>query len=162
MWLTNPTSTIGAALTVYARRGGAVTFHNHIRWPAPTPQQPPLARRLRLELLNIATEADHVVITFTTDQRIATTYNRDGWPATPQHRTPPVHNPDNKSTRRTHALGSAVRSPRRTMRRRPHRCTNRTHHLNPSAAYCTDTNSGSATSRHLPEAGKENFIQMKY
>ncbi|MGW5153389.1 hypothetical protein [Rhodococcus koreensis] len=87
MWLTNPASTIGAALTIYVRRGGAVTFHNHFRWPAPTPQRPPAARPLRLELLTIATEADHVVITFTTDQRIATTYNRDGWrPPTPTER----------------------------------------------------------------------------
>ncbi|MFD9664321.1 hypothetical protein ACFWAY_22285 [Rhodococcus sp. NPDC059968] len=79
MWLTNPASTVGAALTVYVRRGGAVTFHNHFRWPAITPQQPPAARQLRLELLTIAAEADQVVITFTTDERIATTYNRDGW-----------------------------------------------------------------------------------
>ncbi len=79
MWLTNGTSTVGAALTVYVRRGGAVTFHNHFRWPAITPQQPPLARQLRLELLTIAAEADHVVITFTTDERIATRYSWDGW-----------------------------------------------------------------------------------
>ncbi|MDF3313475.1 hypothetical protein P3H15_52255 [Rhodococcus sp. T2V] len=84
MWLTNPASAIGAALTVYVRRGGAVTFHNHFRWPALTPQRPPVARRLRLELLTIAAEAGHVVITFTTDERIATTYNRDGW-------RPPTH-----------------------------------------------------------------------
>jgi len=31
MWLTNGTNTVGAALTVYVRRGGAVTFHNHFR-----------------------------------------------------------------------------------------------------------------------------------
>ncbi|MGW4336798.1 hypothetical protein ACWEK5_28915 [Rhodococcus koreensis] len=84
MWLTNPVSTVGAALTVYVRRGGAVTFHNHFRWPATTPQRPPVARRLRLELPTITAEADHVVITFTTDQRITTTYNRDGWRA-PTH-----------------------------------------------------------------------------
>jgi len=75
MRLTNSTSTVGAALTVYVRRGGAVTFHNHFRWPAITPQR----RQLRLELLTIAAEADQAVITFTTDERIATTYNRDGW-----------------------------------------------------------------------------------
>ncbi|GAF45496.1 hypothetical protein RW1_022_00740 [Rhodococcus wratislaviensis NBRC 100605] len=61
MWLTNGTSTVGAALTVYVRRGGAVTFHNHFRWPAITPQRPPSARRLRLELLTIAAETDQVV-----------------------------------------------------------------------------------------------------
>ena len=87
LWLTNDTSTVGAALTVYVRRGGAVTFHNHLRWPTITPQTPPLARQLRLELLTIATEAGQVVITFTTDERIATRYNRDGWRApTPAER----------------------------------------------------------------------------
>ncbi len=87
MWLTNGTSTVGAALTVYVRRGGAVTFHNHFRWPTITPQQPPLAGQLRLELLTIAAEAGQVVITFTTDERIATRYNRDGWRApTPAER----------------------------------------------------------------------------
>ncbi|MEU2005956.1 hypothetical protein ACH47B_32315 [Rhodococcus sp. NPDC019627] len=87
MWLTNPASTVGAALTVYVRRGGAVTFHNHFRWPAITPQRPPAGRQLRLELLTIAAEADQLVITFTTDKRIATTYNRDGWRApTPAER----------------------------------------------------------------------------
>lgn len=78
MWLTNGTSTVGAALTVYVRRGGAATFHNHFRWPAITPQRPPVARKLRLELLTIAAEADQLAITFTTDKHIATTYNRDG------------------------------------------------------------------------------------
>ncbi|MFC0452162.1 hypothetical protein [Rhodococcus jostii] len=58
-----------------------MTFHNHFRWPAITPQRPPVARRLRLELLTIAAEAGQVVITFTTDERIATTYSRDGWRA---------------------------------------------------------------------------------
>ncbi|GAF47184.1 hypothetical protein RW1_038_01060 [Rhodococcus wratislaviensis NBRC 100605] len=87
MWLTNGTSTVGAALTVYVRRGGTVTFHNHFRWPAITPQRPPVARRLRLELMTIAAETDQVVITFTTDERIATRYSRDGWrPPTPAER----------------------------------------------------------------------------
>ncbi|UNN05162.1 hypothetical protein [Rhodococcus opacus] len=39
MWLTNHTSTLEAALTVYIRRGGAVPIHNHFRWPAITPQR---------------------------------------------------------------------------------------------------------------------------
>nr|EJJ01214.1 hypothetical protein JVH1_1217 [Rhodococcus sp. JVH1] len=56
-----------------------MTFHNHFRWPAITPQRPPVAHQLRLELLTTAAEADQVVITFTTDKHIATTYNRDGW-----------------------------------------------------------------------------------
>ncbi|WP_009473493.1 hypothetical protein [Rhodococcus sp. JVH1] len=46
-----------------------------------TPQRPPVARQLRLERLTIAAEADQVVITFTTDEHIATTYSRDGWRA---------------------------------------------------------------------------------
>ncbi|KAF0956772.1 MULTISPECIES: hypothetical protein [Rhodococcus] len=81
MWLASSDGAVGAALTVYARRGGAVTFHNHFRWPTTRPQDPPLARRLRVELLAIAAEADQVVITFTTDEHIATAYRKDGWRA---------------------------------------------------------------------------------